>query len=335
MSNKCIGCLSINKKTTNEYCNKCITTLFDGISPKPLSFDKSEFYKKRAELAERMSLSGMQDKISLHFENDSLIPVSENGKFILKPIPRNAENMVNVEDIVANEHLSMQISKQVFKINTAESGLIRFADGELAYITKRFDYLSNGDKYDQEDFASILEVTSTTHGDNYKYDSKSYTDCMRAIKQHSTTAILNINDFYNRIVFNYLIANGDAHLRNFSLYSDPTRRDFRLTPSYDVLNTRMHLNNEYGDMAMELFKEETKEFNAIGFYTYADFKKLAVYFGLNEKQLFTSINAFSKQKDKVYKMIDNSLLSENGKKFYRDTYKDRLEKRLEYKPNIT
>ena len=114
---------------------------------------------------------------------------------------------------------------------------------------------------------------------------------MRAIKRYSATSVLNVSDFFDRIVFNYLIANGEAHLKNFSLYSVPTKRDFMLTPNYDVLNTRMHVKNEFGDIAMELFDEETKEFQAIGFYTYADFKKLADYFGISKKILDYSLNS--------------------------------------------
>lgn len=57
---------------------------------------------------------------------------------------------------MANEHLSMLISKSVFKIPTASCGLIKFNDDELAYITKRFDYDEEKNlKYDQEDFAGI------------------------------------------------------------------------------------------------------------------------------------------------------------------------------------
>jgi len=107
-----------------------------------------------------------------------------------------------------------------------------------------------------------------------------------------------------------------------------------LTPNYDVLNTRMHIKNESGDIAMELFDEETKEFQAIGFYTYADFKKLASYFGISKKILDYSLSAFSKQESKVVRLIDNSLLSSEGKKLYKETYIDRLTKRLEYKISI-
>ena len=57
-------------------------------------------------------------------------------------------------------------------------GIAEFSNGELAYITKRFDYsLDNNIKYDQEDFASVLEVTKESHGENYKYDAKTYLDC--------------------------------------------------------------------------------------------------------------------------------------------------------------
>jgi serine/threonine-protein kinase HipA len=39
----------------------------------------------------------------------------------------------------ANEHLTMQIARQVFGIETAENALIFFQNGEQAYITKRFE----------------------------------------------------------------------------------------------------------------------------------------------------------------------------------------------------
>ncbi len=60
----------------------------------------------------------------------------EQGTYILKPIPRDLEN---VDQLPANEHLTMQIAKQVFKLNVAENAMIFFENGEPAYITKRFD----------------------------------------------------------------------------------------------------------------------------------------------------------------------------------------------------
>ena len=186
MENKiCLGCLAIDKKLRNNYCPKCIKELFNGTVPNPLTFDKVEFTKKRAELSARMSISGVQDKISLTFEKKDLIPTATNGRYILKPIPSGDGHIQNEKDIAVNEHLSMLISKNIFKIPTASCGLIKFSDGELAYITKRFDYddISNL-KYDQEDFAGVMGITPVTHGENYKSDACSYLDCEKMIKKY-------------------------------------------------------------------------------------------------------------------------------------------------------
>ena len=48
------------------------------------------------------------------------------GRYILKPIPGELENR---EQILANEHLTMQIAKQVYGINVADNGMIFFRDG--------------------------------------------------------------------------------------------------------------------------------------------------------------------------------------------------------------
>jgi serine/threonine-protein kinase HipA len=49
-------------------------------------------------------------------------------------------------------------------------------------------------------------------------------------------------DFFKRIVLNYLICNGDAHLKNFFLYSKSNSNEYFLTPNYDLLNTRFTRN---------------------------------------------------------------------------------------------
>ena len=59
----------------------------------------------------------------------------------------------------ANEHLTMQIARQVYGQNTAENALIFFKNGSPAYITKRFDVDIEGSKLAQEDFASLAGRT--------------------------------------------------------------------------------------------------------------------------------------------------------------------------------
>jgi serine/threonine-protein kinase HipA len=328
MENKiCLGCLSIDKKLTNNYCSKCIKELFNGTIPNPLTFDRVEFTKKRAELSARMSISGVQDKISLTFEKKDLIPTATNGKYILKPIPSGDGHIQNEKDIAANEHLSMLISKNIFKIPTASCGLIKFSDEELAYITKRFDYdeFSNS-KYDQEDFAGVMGITPATHGENYKYDACSYLDCARMIKKYVASSITSQEDFFKRIILNYLICNGDAHIKNFSLYSKSDSNEYFLTPNYDLLNTRFHINEKYGDMAIDLLDDYTSTYEAYGYYTYDDFKTFAKYIDLPEIRFNKIMKFIEDSYQEVEKLIDKSFLSSKAKEFYTESYKDRMKR---------
>jgi len=332
---RCYGCLKEIAKGL-YYCPKCKSNLFDGKSVKPLNFDKTEFYKIRREMSDKMSISGVQDKISLSFnDSNELVPTNKDGRYILKPIPRDHDSTINLEDIVQNEHLSMQISSQIFKINTAHNALIEFSDGELAYITKRFDYSLKGSekkivKVDQEDFASVLEFTSENNSKNYKYES-SYEECALKIREVIAAYIPALEEFYKRIVLNYLIGNGDAHLKNFSIIRDVNRADYTLSPNYDILYTKYHLPKEEGVMGLELFKEhETKAFGAMGYYTLEDFEVFAQMIGIKEKRLEKIYREILTSQEAVYALIDNSYMSQKAKDSYKENYENRLKKCLFY-----
>jgi serine/threonine-protein kinase HipA len=319
---KCYSCLE-DKKLKSNYCETCIKELFSGVVPKPLDFDRKEFYSQRKRLAGKMSISGVQDKISLSFENKELKPKESDGKYILKPIPLSSEYLDNKEDIIYNEHLSMLISKKVFSLNTAFCGIIKFNDGEDAYITKRFDYDEKTQlKYDQEDFASILQVTSSSHGADYKYNAKTYLDCARAIQNHVAASIPATEEFFKRVVLNYLISNGDAHLKNFSLYSAPKAKDYMLSPNYDILNTRYHVADSY--TALDIFDEYTKEHEIYGYPTFADFKTLAKYLDIKDRRFEKIIETVKNSEEKVLKLVDKSFLSTEAKAFYIKSYKERI-----------
>ncbi len=327
---RCHSCFAQSAKI---YCPRCTKELFDGRSVSRLSFDKQAFYQKRKEYAKHISISGVQDKLSLAFdENDTLMPTDIEGHYILKPAPSEA-HIDNSHDICANEHLSMQISKQIFKIPTAASALIPFSTGELAYITKRFDYAKDGQKLDQEDLASVLKYTSDNQGRNYKYAS-SYEACARAIQRYIPAYIPALEDFYKRIVVNYLIGNADAHLKNFSLYRAEGRKDRSLTPNYDLLYTRYHIPNEEGYMGLDLFEDEgdnpTPAFEAMGYYTLEDFELFADKTGIKHKRLEKIFELILAGTPKVMEMIEDSFLSQEGKAAYRKNYEERLKLHLCY-----
>ncbi len=110
-------------------------------------------------------ISGVQEKYSLQLQKNKLVLTIGNGTHILKPVPPARLDMV--DDLPANEHVTMQIARQVFGIKTAVCGMIFFDDGSPAYIARRFDYKPDGSgKYQVEDFATLLAKTPEREGDN-------------------------------------------------------------------------------------------------------------------------------------------------------------------------
>ena len=321
---KCLGCFSPNEEV---YCKKCKRKLFDNQKiTYVLDFDKNEFLSKSVELSERMSISGVQDKISLKIEDEKLVPTTKEGTYLLKPVPL-MEYGEFIEDVARNEHFTMQLASQVFKLETAINGLIAFSDGELAYITKRFDR-DNGVKIRQEDFASLAERSEQSHGKNYKYDY-SYEEIGELIKKYLPAYKVEMVNYFKLVFFNYLVGNGDAHLKNFSVLQRNTN-DYGLTPAYDLLSSSIHLPNE-SRTALELFEEyETKSFEANGFYAHDDFLVFGERLGLSKKMIENIVKTFIGYEKKVLELLEESFLSQESKERYRTLFLDRV-KAVSYK----
>ncbi len=313
----CMGCL---KQIENKvYCNACLRKMFKG-KPPILDLKRSEFKIIRYQKIDHFSISGVQDKISLQLSGKNLIPTTKEGEYILKPIPNTDREQLQT-DIPANEHLTMQIAKQVFNIQTAENALINFADGELAYITKRFDR-REGEKFHQEDFCQIGGISPESDGPYFKYET-SYEEIGKIIFDHCAAAKIEIEKLFKLVLFNYTFGNGDAHLKNFSLI-ETINSDFVLSPAYDLLNTNIHFPNE-SRMALDMFEEfETKHYKNNGFCGFEDFIKLGEFYKIKSNRIKKMILEFPGKREKVEKLISQSFLSSEGKEKYLEIYLDRL-----------
>ena len=197
--NKCPCCLGEGFET---YCSRCIKKLFDGRKiGHVLSFTRPEFNRIKIESKGRLSISGIQIKHSLTVDKKELKLTERDGRYILKPVPSG--QFVNLKQIPANEHVTMQIAGQIYNINTAVNAIIFFADDEIAYITKRFDLSNDNKKLLQEDFAQIAGRTEETHGLNYKYDF-SYEEIALLIKKYVSAYPVEIEKYFKVVLFNYL-----------------------------------------------------------------------------------------------------------------------------------
>lgn len=273
----------------------------------------------------KISVSGVQEKMSAIIKKGKIIitPEGETGRYIIKPVPEY-KNLRFRHNIPANEHLTMQIASQIYKINTAANALAFFADGNPVYITKRFDYRADGSKIKQDDFASIAGKTERNSGKDFKY-SGSYEDIAKLLKQYVPAWQVEMAKYFTLVVFNYLFSNGDAHLKNFSL-QETDGGDYVLAPAYDLLNTSIHVND--GDFALQDGLIPKSDYSNVYLRTLHpckdDFITFGKRIGVLPKKLTAIVELFATEQPKVYELIENSFLDEKVKRMYKQSYQVRL-----------
>lgn len=95
------------------------------------------------------------------------------------------------------------------------------------------DNAGNLTRVHQEDFCQALDF-----GYDRKYESEGgpvLKDCFSILAAHSVQPIIDKRNLLRWVVFNYLIGNCDAHIKNISLFI--TEEGFRLAPFYDLMST--------------------------------------------------------------------------------------------------
>ncbi len=318
----CIGCY---RKVTDGYCLTCRKKLFDGARiPAVLNFDapKGGNLGIFQEHTKRLSISGVQLKYSLKLENKELVMTEKGGHYILKPIPPS-QQLIAVESVPENEHLTMQIAQTVFGISTAANAIIYFQDGTPAYITRRFDVKEDGTKYLQEDFAQLTNRTKASHGETFKYDG-SYEEIGLMIKKFVPAAMPALEKFFQLVVFNYVVSNGDAHMKNFSIIRSDAG-EYLLTPAYDLMSTILHAPME-SDTALDLYKGDmdSEFYGTHGYYGRANFLELANKLSINAKRATRIIDTFTERKTGMTDMVSQSFLPDAQKATYIKNINDKI-----------
>jgi len=318
--NRCPGTLAEGFTT---YSRTCLKRVFNGSKVNhvlPYASLQSNHNSEDSfeENATRMSISGVQEKFSIiQLKNKiRLTKEGEQGTHILKPIPSVSKN---ADQMPANEHLTMQIAQQVFGIETAENALIFFGNDDPAYITKRFDLVPGGLKLAQEDFASLAGKSPQTHGTDYKYLG-SYWDLFELMRENLPSYKVESLKLFKLLVFNYLFSNGDAHLKNFSIIETP-QGDFKLSPAYDLLNSRIHIDDK--DFALDegLIPARMGQGNVA-----KQFRLLAEHAGIPEKQTNAIMALMVSKTEQVTNLIGASFLKVRIKRSYLQGYQLKLKK---------
>lgn len=197
----------------------------------------------KVQLNNKFSLAGVQMKFSMK-EKDGRYNLSDNkilGDWIIKtPSTKH-------RDVPVNEYTAMKLA-QLVGVNIPEVKLVQLSkldnlppinlpDEELAFAIKRFDR-DDGRRVHMEDFAQVLVKYP-----HEKYSSANYEQIGRIIYRFSGNGLVDIQQFSKRLLVNILLANGDAHLKNWSLiYADKITP--RLSPAYDILTTSVYIEEE-------------------------------------------------------------------------------------------
>ena len=286
-------------------------------SPSTSELVAGTFFENRTS----MSIAGAQEKYSLVLEKNKLrlAQPGERGLYLLKPIPALGRNK---HLMPANEHLTMQIARQAYQIETAENGIIFFNTGEMAYLTKRFDRDEAGRKRAKEDFAVLAGRTPQSDGINYKYEGN-YLELFQIMQQYVPAYAIEATKLFKIIVFNYLFSNGDAHLKNFSLL-ETGDGDFILSPAYDLLNTEMHQAEIDFALRGGLYPKAQYQGKILN-----QFLQLGKLANIPEKMVERILSQMLANSTETERLIRSSFLDESAQKNYYQAYQGRL-KRLKF-----
>ena len=311
----------------STYSPSCLRNLFDGKKVSPiLPYDQPQQNELVAELflenRKYISISGVQEKLSFVLEKNTLRLTREGelGKYILKPIPRDLKK---IDLVPANEHLTMQIAKQVYGLNVAENAMVFFKNGSPAYITKRFDVREDGTKWAKEDFATLTGKTTDNAGSNVKYEY-SYEEAGLLIQKYVSAWRIEIEKYFSQVLFNFLFSNGDAHLKNFSLL-ESSKGDYLLSPAYDLLNTKMHVDDSAFALDKGLFADEfqSEQYKKSRYPNKIDFTEFAKRIGVSESRIEKLIQPYLEKQSLVETLISRSFLPNADKRGYLMMYQTR------------
>ena len=220
-----------------------------------------QILKQEIRTDNKFSLAGVQMKFSMKAKDGrfTLAQATETtllGDWIIKtPSSRHAF-------VPLNEYSMMTLAKTV-GIDVPEIRLVDMAllqdlpplnlpQEQYAFAIKRFDRQSTADTTELihiEDFVQIFGAYP-----HQKYSTTNYEQIGKIIYQFSDNKIIDIQQFASRLLINILLANGDAHLKNWSMiYYDKSAP--RLSPAYDILMTSVYIENEH-HFALNLAKNK-------------------------------------------------------------------------------
>ncbi len=197
--------------------------VLDNLEKRPLDIGEEGF---------RISGAGAQDKL-IACIRDGRVLLPLNGTPSMHIIKTE---MRNYPGSVENEWYAMSLAAAC-GLSVAESGIVVIG-GKRRFVSTRYDRMTSEGRVrrlHQEDFCQMLGIDPKR-----KYETlggPGIAASFRLLRELSVSAA-DALEFIDRLVFNFLVGNGDAHGKNFSvLYKGGVAT---LAPMYDVMSTAVY-----------------------------------------------------------------------------------------------
>lgn len=307
---KCLYCYKELNEGEHDFHVHCARKFFGTAEAPGMEYTQADMDQLAEQIIRsQTTLTGVQPKLSLNLQKHEgtqrLTVVGLWGAYIFKP------QTSRFAELPENEDLTMHLA-EIAGIKTAKHSLIRLADDSLGYLTRRMDRDAKGNKLAMEDFCQLTERQT-----EYKYRS-SYEQIAKAIARYSSVPQLDIVNFYEVLLFCCLTGNNDMHLKNFSLLSQQEGRP-ELSPAYDLLNVVIVNPDDTEELALTLNGKKSR-------ITRKDFVEAASRSGVSEKVLDGLVAHFKQCMPAWERKIDESFLSDEMKKDYKDLITKRMDK---------
>ena len=305
---RCLCCYRELTAGQVDYHPACARKMFGSVDVPELPYDHSQIRQiAKTVIRTRTTVPGVQAKLSMDIkkvegEIKRFTIVGLQGKFILKP------QTEQYAELPENEDLTMHLARQA-GIAVVPHCLARFTDGRLVYLTKRIDRTKKNEKIPMEDLCQLSEQLTDS-----KYRG-SYDKISKVIKQYSAAPMLDVVNFWQVVLFSWIVGNSDMHLKNFSLYAPDGQHI--LSPAYDMINTLIVMPEDTEELALSLNGRQRK-------ITWRDFVQSMTRSGVPEKVQENMRAQFTKVLPQWEETIRNSFLSKGLQDQYIAIINERL-----------
>jgi len=226
--------LCINIQSRLEFKSEIASTSFDTVDIEYiLNNDTNDTFTTLVKTyMSKNAISGVQPKTIALVDNKESIGCKE---YIIKTWGDE------YQELALNEYFCLKAVEK----SGVEIPKIMLSKNNKFLLVQRFNY--DKDKNIFLGFEEILGLFGKNKEEKY---SGSYEQVAKLIYSVVTDKKKDMTIFYKIMVMNYLLKNGDAHLKNFGILYDNDFKNIWLSPAYDIVNTVVYFYKDRPALTM-------------------------------------------------------------------------------------